>query len=73
MKPQLAIEQRVRMKSQEEFEDWLAGQQAIAETTRFVFATYNPNRWNIAYAYYLVDAIGQPLVRGQSYVWVNAL
>lgn len=70
MKTQLAIQQRVRITSKEEFEDWLAGQQAAAETTRFLHAVYDPRGWKTAHAYYAVDDQSQLLVRGQSYVWV---
>lgn len=71
MKTQLAIQQRVRITSQEEFEDWLAGQHVIAETTRFLCAVYDPRGWKTAHVYYAVDDQSQLLVRGQSYVWVS--
>lgn len=69
----LAIQQAVRINSEEEFEDWLAGQVLAAPTTRFLFATYDPDGWNRALAHYAVDDRSQPLVRGQKYVMVGGV
>jgi hypothetical protein len=60
--------------SEEDFEDWLAGQNAIADTTRFLFGTWDDGRVT---AYFAIqsDSSSPNLVlnRGQALVRVATL
>jgi hypothetical protein len=65
------IRQHVGIMSKDEFQDWVAGQEAIREISKFLFGVRDGISGRVFGYYALLDL--SPLVKGQKIVEVGGL
>lgn len=72
MKPRLALRLKVDATdfSVDDFEDYIAGQRAVAGQTDFISATWDIDKDKI-YVYYGYHISKGPIHKGQKLVWVS--